>query len=281
MPFTTVQGLRLYYDVHGHPRRADTPPLLLIAGLGFSTWCWFKQLPALAEHHQVIVFDNRGTGRSEKPRHPYSVTRMVEDTIGLLDALDVRRAHVLGTSLGGFVAQELAARHPARVGRLVLCCTSYGGPRSVPMSWSALSATLGWGSIDRTQAILRGLRIATSQPYCDEHLDELVQIAEWRQSDPLSRADYFRQVMAGVRFDGLHQARTIAAPTLVLHGTDDRVVPVANARLLGAALPDATVHLLDGAGHLVFIERAAQVNRMILDFLEASAQPAYGQARSD
>src|SRR3712207_2615695 len=106
MPFVHVQGVSLYYEIHGDASRSAGPPLLLIAGLGFATWCWFKQIPTLARHYQVIVFDNRGTGRSDKPWQSYTVATLADDAMGLLAALDIPRVHVLGTSLGGFIAQE-------------------------------------------------------------------------------------------------------------------------------------------------------------------------------
>jgi len=256
MPFVQVNGLRLYYEIHGQIARSTNPPLLLIAGLGFATWGWFKQIPVLARHYSVIAFDNRGSGRSEKPAYSYDVAALADDAAGLLDALDVAQTHVLGTSLGGFIAQELALRYPERLAKLILCCTSFGGARSIPMQWSTLQATLGWGAMSKQQAVRRGLEVATSTAYRDTSADELAQIIEWRQSDQMEHGDYRRQVIAGMRFDAARRVRAITAPTLVIHGADDQVVPVANATLLAQAIPGAQVRIVADAGHLVFIERA-------------------------
>ena len=276
MPFIDARGVRLYYEIHGRALRPTDLPLLLIAGLGFATWCWFKQLPVLGQHYAIIVFDNRGSGRSEKPPHLYDVATLADDAAALLTALGVPRAYVLGTSLGGFIAQELALRHPERVARLILCSTSFGGPRSIPMRWPVLKATLGWGAPTRALAIRKGLEVATSRAYRQACADELERIIGWRQHDQLQPSDYFRQVLAGVRFDAARRVQAIAAPTLVIHGAEDRVVPVANAVLLAQTIPRARLRIINGAGHLVFIERAAEVNRAILAFLGAG--PPGGRA---
>ena len=278
MPFVQVRDIQLSYRVYGRQRHTADPPLLLIAGLGFATWSWFKQAPALAKHCQVIVFDNRGSGHSEKPRQSYTVATLADDAAGLLDALGVERAHVLGASLGGFVAQELALRHPDRVARLILCCTSFGGPRHVPMNWPALKATVGWGALDQRQAISRGMATATSETYRATHAGELERIIRWRRSDPVTHGDYLLQLMAGARFDAEPRVHTIAVPTLVIHGADDQVVPVENARQLAQTIPGAQLRIFEHAGHLVFIEQATAVNQAILEFIAPAPIERLGAA---
>jgi pimeloyl-ACP methyl ester carboxylesterase len=137
------------------------------------------------------------------------------------------------------------------------------------MDWSALNATMGWGALSKTQAIRRGLEIATSPDYRAAHPEEFAQLVHWRSSQQ-SHVDYLRQVTAGARFDAAHRVQTITAPTLVLHGTNDRVVPAKNAELLAQAIPHTKLRLIEGAGHLVFIERADEVNQRIIEFLSAS-----------
>jgi pimeloyl-ACP methyl ester carboxylesterase len=274
VPYVQLQDIQLSYRIYGRKRNPADLPLLLIAGLGFATWSWFKQAPVLATQRQVIVFDNRGSGQSEKPRRSYSVATLADDAAGLLDRLGVERAHVLGASLGGFVAQELALRYPERVGRLILCCTSFGGPGHVPMNWPALMATMGWGALSQRQAVRRGLAVATSDAYRATHPDELEQIARWRQNDQLAHSDYVLQLMAGARFDASPRAHTIAAPTLIVHGADDQVVPIENARRLAEAIPGAQLRIFENAGHLVFIEQADAVNQAILRFIAPAPLPA-------
>jgi pimeloyl-ACP methyl ester carboxylesterase len=260
-------GSSIDYDVYGK----KGPPLLLIAGLGFGRWCWFKQLPALSRHFRVITFDIRSLDRLDllDPKdHIHGVADLAFHPAALLDHLGIERAHVLGTSLGGFVAQELALQRPTLIDGLVLVCTSYGGPHSAPPSWEALKSMLGLGATNRADAVRRGLETATSKAYRTEHPEEYEQLLEWRIIDAPSQPSYLEQMMAGARFDVSSRVRDIRAPTLVLHGDDDRVVPVANAEALAEAISGATLRVFEDAGHLVFIERAEEVNEEIISFLK-------------
>src|SRR5918995_781214 len=241
MPVTITESTSIDYDISG-----DGPPLLLISGLGFGRWGWFKQVPAFSRHFRTITFDIRGERRLEN-----GVDDLVREVVSLLDHLGVRKTHVFGASLGGFVAQELALLRPDLVDRLVLVCTSYGGRGPESMSVQALSDMLGWGSLSPEGVVRRGLETATSGTYRAEHGDEFDQIVSWRLADSPSR---------GVEH--------ITSPTLVIHGAEDRYVPVANAAALAGAIPGATLRVLDHAGHLVFIERFAEVNREVVSFLK-------------
>jgi 3-oxoadipate enol-lactonase len=173
----------------------------------------------------------------------------------------------LGASLGGFVGQELALLRPDLVDRLVLVCTSYGGRGPESMSLQALSDMLGWGALSPEGVVRRGLETATSGTYRAEHGDEFEQIVSWRLADSPSGATYYDQARAGAAFDLSRGVEHITSPTLVIHGAEDRYVPVANAAALAGAIPGATLRVLDHAGHLVFIERFADVNREVVSFL--------------
>jgi 3-oxoadipate enol-lactonase len=258
VPLMITENTSIDYDVHG-----GGPPLILIGGLGFGRWSWFKQLPALSRHFSTITFDARG----ERDLHG-GVSDLVADVVALLDHLGVRKAHVLGTSLGGFVAQELALTRPDLVDKLILVCTSYGrgGPES--MSPWTLSDMIGWPSLSIERAVRRGLETATSDAYRAERPEEFEQIVRWRLADSTSLSAYYEQMRAGSRFDVSGDVGHITSPTLVIHGALDRYVPVANAAALAEAIPDAKLRVLDDAGHLVFIERFAHVNREIVTFLK-------------
>lgn len=267
MPLMVSGGSSIDYDVHGK----TGPPLLLIAGLGFGRWCWFKQVPVLSRRFRVITYDIRSLDRLDllDPKdHVRGVADLAFHPGVLLDHLGIERAHVLGTSLGGFVAQELALQRPTLIGRLVLVCTSSGGPHSAPPSWEALKAMLGLGATNRADAARRGLQTATSEAYRTEQPGEYEQLVEWRITDAPSQPSYLEQMMAGARFDVSGCVHDIRAPTLVLHGDDDRVVPVANAEALAEAIPDAKLRIFEDAGHLVFIERAQEVNEEVISFLK-------------
>jgi 3-oxoadipate enol-lactonase len=246
MPVTITERTSIDYDISG-----EGPPLLLISGLGFGRWGWFKQVPAFSRRFQTITFDVRGERRLEN-----GVDDLVRDVVSLLDHLGVKKAHVVGASLGGFVGQELALLRPDLVDRLVLVCTSYGGIGPESMSVQALSDMLGWGSLSPEGVVRRGLETATSDTYRAEHGDEFEQIVSWRLADSPSGAAYYEQARAGAGFDLSRDVGHITSPTLVIHGAELRV--------------------LDHAGHLVFIERFADVNREVVSFLKPRGDSGRG-----
>ncbi|WP_228281995.1 alpha/beta fold hydrolase [Rubrobacter marinus] len=246
------------YDVQG-----EGPDLLLISGLGFGRWGWFKQVPELSRRFRTITFD---VHRDLDPRH--GVADLAEEASALLDHLGVEKAHVLGTSLGGFVAQKLALGRPELVDGLVLVCTSYGAREPEHMSMGALGRMLGWGSFGARDAMRRGLETATSHSYRAEHPEEFEHLVRWRMANSPSFSGYYEQALAGARFDSSRDLGQIKAPTLVIHGAGDRYVPVGNAAALAGAIPDSRLVVLRDAGHLVFIERAWEVNHEVASFLD-------------
>ena len=259
MPLLVNDRVSVDYDVHGD----GGPPLLMINGLGFGRWGFFKQVPALSRRFRVITFDIRNA--QNNPIH--GVSDLSSAAVALLDHLGVGKAHVLGTSLGGFVAQRLALDRPDMVDKLVLVSTSYGGRGPRTMSAQTLGTMLGLASLGPKEAARRGLAEATSPAYRAEKPEEFEEIVRWRISDSPSLAAYSQQLAAGAHFDASREVRDIYAPTLVIHGADDNLVPAANAAALAGALPNAALRVFDEAGHLVFIEKAAGVNRQISAFL--------------
>ena len=268
MPVTMIKDSSIDYDVVG-----EGYPLLLISGLGFGRWSWFKQVPALSEQFRTISFDLRSVGRLDTGNGAYSVANLAAHAAALLEHLEIERAHVVGTSLGGFVAQELALSRPDLVDRLVLISTSYGGSESEPMSLATLGRMLGWGAMDRQDAVRRGLEVAVSDDYPALHPQEFDQMIGWRVADSPPLSEYTKQLVAGARFDASRSVEEIEAPTLILHGSEDRVVPTSNAVSLAERLPDAKLRVLEEAGHLVFVERAEETNEEILDFLKTTPFP--------
>jgi 3-oxoadipate enol-lactonase len=262
VPEVSTQNATIDYDVHG-----AGPSLVLINGLGFGRWGFFKQLPDLSRHFATITFD------AKEGRNPKGVIEgLAADAADLLAHLGVTRAHVFGTSLGGFVAQELALSRPELVGRLVLVSTGEGGRGSERMSLGAMGEMFGLRAVSPKQAARRGLEGATSERYRAENPDEFERIVDKRLSDSPSASSYYAQALAGSRFDDSGEVGRIGSPTLVIHGAEDRYVPPSNARALAEAIPNAKLCVLQGAGHLVFIERAAEVNREVATFL-ADGEP--------
>jgi pimeloyl-ACP methyl ester carboxylesterase len=238
-------------------------PVLLVQGLGYARWGWDPVVPGLAEHFRVLSFDNRGIGESDKPAGPYTAREMADDALQVLDEAGLERAHVVGSSLGGMIAQEVAAAAPERVDKLVLCSTTPGGPDAVPMP-DVTVRLLGEAATLAPEDVLRRFvanALAGSAPA--ELVDE---IYARRVANPPDPAGWQAQAAAGTTFPGVDGA--ISAPTLIVHGTDDNVVDYRNAELLAARIPGARVELVPGGGHLFFWEQPQTFVRIVSEFLQ-------------
>jgi len=243
--------------------QGDGSPLLLIQGLGYARWSWEPIVPGLAARHRVVTFDNRGIGESDKPEGPYTAAQMAGDALQVLDEAGIERAHVLGASLGGMIAQELAVAAPARVDKLVLCCTTPGGPTTVPMPEVTMRLFAEAPSLAPEVALRRFVENALGEDPPVELVDELFAR---RVANPPDPAGWQAQAAAGMTFAGVEGE--ITAPTLILGGTADNVVDHRNAEVLAARIPGARVELLEGAGHLFFWEQPDESVRIINEFLE-------------
>jgi pimeloyl-ACP methyl ester carboxylesterase len=226
-------------------------PLLLIHGLGYARWGWEPVADRLAERFRVLLFDNRGIGESEVPPGPYTAAAMAEDAAQVLDEAGAARAHVIGTSLGGMVAQELALAHPERLDRLVLVATTPGGRGAFPLPQRTLALIAEAPSLAPETALRRFVENALA-PDAPDALVE--RIYAHRLAAPPDPAGWQAQAAAGTGFDALDRIGSIAAPTLILHGTEDGVVDPRNAALLAERIPDSRVRLFEGRGHLLFWE---------------------------
>jgi pimeloyl-ACP methyl ester carboxylesterase len=238
-------------------------PLLLIQGLGYGRWGWEPIVPGLAARHRVVSFDNRGIGESDKPEGPYTAAEMAGDALQVLDEAGIDRAHVLGASLGGMIAQELAVAAPERVDKLVLCCTTPGGPSTVPMPEVTVQLFAEAQTLAPEIALRRFVENALGEDPPAGLVDELLAR---RVANPPDPAGWQAQAAAGIGFQGVEGQ--IAAPTLVLGGTADNVVDHRNAEVLARRIPGARVELLAGAGHLFFWEQPDESVRIINEFLK-------------
>jgi pimeloyl-ACP methyl ester carboxylesterase len=228
----------------------DGEPVLLIMGLGLTSAAWWRTVPVLAQRLRVITFDNRGVGRSSAFSHAYTTAAMADDAATVLDAVGVERAHVYGFSLGGMVAQALALRHPDRVRSLVLGATSPGGPRAVRPS-PEVAAFFRRRPRMRPEEAARASVPINYGPRCRaEHLDRIEQDVARRLAQPFSERAYRAQLFAAAWHNCLGALHRITAPTLVVHGALDRIIPVANAHLIAERVPGARLCVLAEAGHL-------------------------------
>ncbi len=239
--------MRIVWESHGDEHRV---PLLLIQGLGYGRWGWDPVVPRLAERYRVLTFDNRGIGESDKPAGPYTARQMADDALQVLDEAGVVRAHVLGASLGGMIAQEVAVLAPQRVDRLVLCCTTPGGPGAYPLPEVTMRLFAEAATLAPDVALRRFVENALGPEPPTELVDELFARRVANPPDPVG---WQAQAAAGTTFAGVEGA--ITAPTLVLHGTEDNVADVRNAQLLADRIAGARVELVPGAGHLFFWEQ--------------------------
>ncbi len=243
--------------------RGDGAPLLLIQGLGYGRWSWEPLVPGLAERYRVLWFDNRGIGDSDKPEGPYTARLMADDALQVLDEAGVERAHVLGASLGGMIAQEVAAGTPERVDKLVLCCTTPGGAATVPMPDVTVRLFAEAATLAPEVALRRFVENALAADAPAELIQKLFDLRVANPPDPLG---WQAQAAAGLGFAGIEA--TIAAPTLIVTGTEDNVVDPRNSDVLAERIPGAEVERIDNTGHLFFWEQPDACVRIISEFLQ-------------
>ncbi len=254
--------VRLAYEVRG-----EGEAVLFVHGLGYDRLGWGPLPGLLARDYRVITFDNRGVGESDVPDGPYSVAQMTADAVAVLDAAGRERAHVVGVSLGGFIAQEIALTYPERVQKLVLASTSPGGLRAQSMPQAGLNAFRRFPLLER-EAGLRlmvenslGARGVTDRP----ELFEEIFAYRLERAGPL--AGWQAQAVAGALFDAHDRVPQIAAPTLVLHGGADNVIDPRNGELLAELIPGATLEAFPDRGHLLVWEEGELLAPVVRRFL--------------
>jgi 3-oxoadipate enol-lactonase len=259
----------LAYDVRGRGS-----PLILIQGLGIGRWGWEPVADRLARRFQVITIDNRGIGASDTPPGHYSTRMMADDVLAVLDHAGIQQASLIGTSLGGMIAQELALAHPERVDKLVLVATIPGGPRSRPMPLPT-TYLFAWAPFMTSQAKLHQFVHATLGPKTLRRRPKVARrLAARKLTHPQSQHAWRAQAEAGMLFNPLGRQRRITQPTLVVQGTADQVVTPGNAEVLAGLLRDARLQRFDGAGHLLYWEQPKRFVRIVTDFLTDPASAA-------
>lgn len=263
MPYTDAPGFRMYHEEYGRGF-----PLLLVNGLGSDHLEWLHQLSSFAPHFRVIVFDNRGTGKTDVPPGPYTTARMADDAAALLGALGIGRAHVLGVSLGGMIAQEVALLHPERVERLVLVCTGPGGQLSVRPLPEAMAAFALAGGKDPEAELRRMIPYFYTDACIRDRPEEVEGFIRRRLDHPTPPEGYLAQLSAAMTHDAASRLEAIRAKTLVITGDADRLVHWENSLRLAGRIPGAKLVVLPGAPHRLFAENAAAFNREVLQFLK-------------
>jgi 3-oxoadipate enol-lactonase len=241
-------------------------PVLLVMGLGMASTGWWRTIPVLSEGLRVISFDNRGVGRSDRPPGPYTLAQMAEDAIAVLDAANVATASVYGISMGGMIAQELAIRHPERVRALVLGASTVGGARHTLPDTEVLDFIRRRPSMPPEEGVWASVPYNYGQATRERHAERIAEDIKQRLRFPLDAGAYRAQIEAARWHDTNGRLALVTAPTLVLHGDEDRMVPVANGRVLADSIAGARLEVLKGAAHL-YMTDAPKADRKILRFL--------------
>jgi 3-oxoadipate enol-lactonase len=267
MPKAKVNGINMYYEVHGQGE-----PLVLIMGSFGSLEAWSLQIHAFQKQYKVIVFDNRGIGRTDKSPEPYSIATMADDTVRLMDHLGIDKAHVLGMSLGGPVAQDVAINHSQRVMKLVLVCSIVmaDGTHLHPDMVKAFGVEEGSRGVDlRSIDFLEVMKTTVSLAFNDKVLrDSLsVQAGSWFKQFDIE--GFVRQWEAVASYSALERLNQIEAKTLVITGTEDRIVNPYSSEVIAGLIPNSRLVKVEGGSHAFFMEMSDRFNTEVLNFLKA------------
>ncbi|MFB6093892.1 MAG: alpha/beta fold hydrolase [Halanaeroarchaeum sp.] len=267
MPTAEHDGVTLDYDVAG-PR--DAPTVVFVPGLGYGRWMWYWQRERLRDEYEVLRLDNRGAGASDAPPGPYAMAQMAGDLEAVLADAGRSGVHLVGASMGGMIAQRYALEYD-RVRSLSLLCTHHGGDEIEPIPEETRERMFSVpADADERAAIRWKMEPAVSSGWMERNEGTVERIVDWRLESDASEAAREAQAAAVLDFDVSDRIDDLAVPTLVMHGSEDRVVPTANGERLHEALPDSEFARFDG-GHLFFIESPDAVTDRLRDHLEANA----------
>lgn len=265
MSVVKVGDVNLYYEIHG-----EGEPLLLIMGYGSNCGHWFVIRDRLVKEHRVIMFDNRGTGRSDKPDIPYTAEMMTGDIIGLLDCIGISVTSIFGVSMGGMIAQEFALRYPGRVKNLILGCTSCGGPNAVRSTPEAAAFLF---DPERAKLTDEEKAYATipwlwNQDFIDAHPEAVKRYVATTTEHPTPPHAYMCQANFLMTFNSYNRLPKLKAPTLVICGDKDRLIPFENSQILASRIDGSELVILKNAGHGFISDSAEESSRTIIQFLK-------------
>jgi len=262
MPIARIEKLNIYYEIIGRGA-----PLVMIRGVSSNSDHWYEQVPVLSKKFQLLVFDNRGIARSSDPGGSFSTKDMAADTIALMNAVGIKKAHVLGYSMGGMIAQEIALANPEKINGLILVATDCGISLRIkarPECSRLFSEMIRLGTSEAktaAAACLFAKRTFESRP------DIIQRYTEVSLRFPASQKILERQWEAITRHDACSRLQNIAAPTLAITASEDVLIPPENSRVLAERIPDAQMRSIDGGGHMFVIEQPVQFNEAVIGFL--------------
>jgi pimeloyl-ACP methyl ester carboxylesterase len=266
MPEVRVADVRLHYEVTG-----NGDPLLMVMGLGGSSAGWSPELVTeLARSFRTIIYDNRGTGQSDKPDVPYSLEMFAGDAVAILDDLKISRVHVFGVSMGGMIAQEIALRYGSRLQTLTLGCTTFGGKNAVPPPPESIKLlTAPRDGLSDEEVIRRGWPLAYTPEYIKNHRARLESSIPRLLQNATPTFIFKRHLDAtyGLKtYDRLSQIKT---PTLVITGAKDVLIPAGNSEILAQRIPGAKLHIVPNAGHAFFNEAPEEFLKEFVPFVKS------------
>ncbi|MFH1350418.1 MAG: alpha/beta fold hydrolase [Pseudomonadota bacterium] len=258
-----VKDIEMAYRIEG-----SGEPVILIGGFTMVKESWEPQVVELAKHFRVITFDNRGVGETTVSNEPFTIADMAFDTVGLMDVLGIDSAHIFGVSMGGLIAQVIALDHPGRAKKIVLGCTTHGGRHAVQPEKEVMKVLnkASDPTIPVEEAIRMRLPILFSERFIreqPERLEEYVRFSMQHWPTPEGAAGQFGALSV---FNVKKRLGEIRCPVLVITGSEDRMMPPENSKLLAEAITGAELHMVDGAGHTFFFERPLEVNKVLMDF---------------
>jgi 3-oxoadipate enol-lactonase len=266
--FVEVDGRKLAYNEVSPPSPRGT--ILLLTGLGAKRYGWYYQLDEFGRYYRTIALDHRDISDSDPVDEPYTIADLADDAAAALRALGVQRAHVMGISLGGFVGLQFAIRHPDQLDKLVLISTSAGGATHVNPSQEMLArlAPASREHIEVGELARRNYTAIMGPGFAENHPQDIENVVEIARYRPIHAPAYMRQLQAGLTHDAVQQLERIHAPTLVIHGDVDPLVPPANGDYLAKHIKGAQHIVYHNVGHVPIIECPDQFNSDVLAFLE-------------
>ena len=264
MPFMQCQDIQVYYEIKG-----SGFPVLFIGGLSGGSWSWSRQVPFFADAYQSIVFDNRGAGRTDAPAGPYSMEQMAIDTVRLLHGLDVEKTFVVGLSMGGMIAQELAMLLSHRIKALVLGCTHPGGDLQVKAEDWVYEQLLSNHGLSQDEIIDKNIPLLFSQATRERRPEILDAYRQQQRNAPVQPEHAFQAQYEAIQgFDFSTRLSKMPVPTLVITGSEDILVPPDNSRIMAETMPVAELKELPETGHALHVEQTEAFNQAILGFFQ-------------
>jgi len=273
MAFVENQRARIYWDEQGRGE-----PVLLIMGLAYPSQMWFRTRPLLASRYRTLALDNRGIGQSDVPPGPYPIALMASDAAAVLNAAGIESAHVFGVSMGGMIAQEFALQYPKRVLSLILGCTAAGGPAAVRAEPEAIQMLMRREKMSPEQAAGAAVPFIYDSTTARAWIDEDLAIRRPWFPSPEGYAAQLQGILGWEAYSRINQ---IVAPTLVIHGESDRLIPPGNAKLIAERIPGAKLVMIPRASHLFLTDQTEVSHHAILQFLKERAGSAGSDAGSE